>query len=277
MAAGELSDHAERQAKPGIVGIPVFMYHEIVESGQRSYSSPNLECCVTPEQFRDHLMQIRQGGYQVRSVRDIAEPGTCASLDHGVGITFDDGCSSDYEKAFPVLAEAGMRADFFLNTANIGKPGYMNWAQIEEMRRSGMAFHSHGHSHVALSMLSPRALERELAMPRKIMEDKLGCAVDFLAAPYGLLNRRVIQEAFRLGYRAVCNSRQWTATAGSRVINRAAVLRRTSAKEFGRLLRRDPLPYVMRSLRSAVFYAPRQMMLKIQPAWLTVQVLEEKG
>jgi len=193
------------------------------------------------------------------------------------GITFDDGCSSDYEKAFPLLLEAGIRADFFLNTATIGKPGYLNWEQVREMQKSGMAFHSHGHSHVVLSTLDQMAVEGELGMSRQILEDKLGCPVDFLAAPYGLLNRRVIREAFRLGYRGVCNSRQWTARVGNRCINRVAVLRQTSPWEFHRLLRCHPLPYVIRSLRSAIFYLPRQLLLRIQPAQLGVQVLEKQG
>jgi peptidoglycan/xylan/chitin deacetylase (PgdA/CDA1 family) len=277
MAAGQLSGGAKRRARPAIQGVPVFLYHEIVDDSEFSRRPQTEKYSVITQQFRDQLAQIKNSCYEVRSVRDIAESPDCIGQDRLAGITFDDGCSSDYEKAFPLLLEAGLRADFFLNTANIGKPGYLNWEQIQEMQKLGMAFHSHGHSHVVLSTLDRRAVERELGTSRKILEDKLGCSVDFLAAPYGLLNRRVIREAFRLGYRGVCNSRQWTARVGNRCINRVAVFRQTSPAEFRRLLQRHPVPYVIRSLRSAIFYLPRQILLRIQPAQLGVQVLEKQG
>jgi peptidoglycan/xylan/chitin deacetylase (PgdA/CDA1 family) len=257
--------------------VPVFLYHEIVDGSEFTCRPSNQKYAVTSGQLRDQLAQIKNGCYRIYSVRDIAESVDCIGHDRLAGITFDDGCSSDYEKAFPLLLDAGLRADFFLNTANIGKSGYLNWEQIREMQKSGMAFHSHGHSHVVLSTLDETAIKQELGTSRKILEDKLGCPVDFLAAPYGLLNRRVIRAAFRLGYRGVCNSRQWTARVGKRCINRAAVLRQTSPGEFHRLLRCHPAPYVIRSLRSAVFYLPKQLLLRIQPGQLGIQVLEKQG
>jgi peptidoglycan/xylan/chitin deacetylase (PgdA/CDA1 family) len=275
MAAGQLSSEAERRAWPAIQGVPVFLYHEIVDGSQFTCRPQIQKYAVSSEQFRDQLAQIKNGGYRVCSVRDIAESADSIGQDRLTGITFDDGCSSDYEKAFPLLSDAGLRADFFLNTANIGKPGYMNWEQVREMQKSGMAFHSHGHSHVVLSTLDQMALEGELGTSRKILEDKLACPVDFLAAPYGLVNRKVIREAFRLGYRGVCNSRQWTARVGNRCINRVVVYRQNSPGEFHRLLRCHPVPYVIRSLRSAILYLPRQFLLRIQPAQLGVQVLEK--
>ena len=273
MAAGPIGSETVRRTWPVIEGTPVFLYHEIAEERGCGSRSPNGKYAVTPRQFGDQLAEIRNGGYQVTSVREIALVAGGVGLNSLAGITFDDGCSSDYEKTFPLLLEAGLRADFFLNTANIGEPGYLNWEQVREMCKAGMAFHSHGHSHVALSRLNPVQLERELRVSRGILEDKLGSVVDFLAAPYGLLNRRVIREAFRLGYRGVCNSRQWTASWGNRCVNRVAILGQTSTEEFRRLLVRHPLPYILRSMRSAAVYLPRQVLLRIQPARLGVQVV----
>jgi peptidoglycan/xylan/chitin deacetylase (PgdA/CDA1 family) len=277
MAAGPIDSEAVRRSWPAIEGTPVFLYHEIADEGDDGPHSQKQKYAVTPRQFRDQLARIRNGGYQVCSVREIAEPSGSVRRNSLAGVTFDDGCCSDYEKAFPLLLEAGSRADFFLNTANIEKPGYLNWEQVREMCKAGMAFHSHGHSHVALSRLDPVHLERELRVSRGILEDKLGSAVEFLAAPYGLLNRRVIQEAFRLGYRGVCTSRQWTASWGNRCVNRVAILGRTSAEEFRQLLVCRPLPYILRSMRSAAIYLPKQILLRIQPTQLGVQVVTKHG
>lgn len=274
MAAGPIGSEAVRRTWPVIEGTPVFLYHAIADERDGNSHSPRQRYAVTSRQFRNQLAEIRNGGYQVASVKQIAQcaDGTGRSF---AGITFDDGCSSDYEKAFPLLVEAGLRADFFLNTVHIGAPGYLNWEQVREMSRAGMAFHSHGHSHVALSRLDRAHLERELRISREILQDKLGSAVEFLAAPYGLLDSRVIQEAFRLGYRGVCNSRHWTASWGNRCVNRVAILGQTSIEEFRRLLARHPLPYILRSIRSAAIYLPKQALLRIQPAQLGVQVVTE--
>jgi peptidoglycan/xylan/chitin deacetylase (PgdA/CDA1 family) len=277
MAESQLNSGSERRAWPAIQGVPIFLYHEIVDGSEFTSRPSNQKYTVTSRQLRDQLTQIKNGCYRVYSVRDIAESADCIGHNRLAGITFDDGYSSDYEKAFPLLLDAGILADFFLNTANIGKPGYLNWQQVREMQKSGMAFHSHGHSHVVLSTLDRVAVEHELGMSRQILEDKLGCPADFLAAPYGLLNRRVIRAAFHLGYRGVCNSRQWTARVGNRCINRVAVLGQTSPGEFHGLLRCNPAPYVIRSLRSAIFYLPRQLLLRIHPGQLGVQVLEKQG
>ena len=277
MAAGQLDNAVERRDWPALAGAPVFLYHKIVEGHESVSSSSNAKYSITSRQFRDQLAQIKNSCCRVRSVREIADCADYSERDLAVGITFDDGCISDYEKAFPLLLEASIRADFFLNTANIGTAGYLNWEQVREMQKSGMVFHSHGHSHVALSRLSQAALERELGTSRRILEDKLGCPVNILAAPYGLLNRRVVREAFRMGYRGVCNSRQWTTRIGNKCISRVAVLRQTSSEEFRRLIRRDPLPYLIRSLRSAALYVPKQILLRIQPGQLGVQVLERQG
>jgi len=273
MAAGPIGSEAVRRTWPVIEGTPVFLYHEIADECDSGSRSPNRKYVVTARQFRDQLAEFRNGGCQVSSVREIAQLTGAVGRNSLAGITFDDGYSSDYEKAFPLLLEAGLRADFFINSTNTREPVNLNWEQVQEICKAVMAFHSHGHSHVALSRLNPVQLERELRVSRGILEDKLGSAVDFLAAPYGLLNRRVIQEAFRLGYRGVCNSRQWTASWGNGCVNRVAILGRTSTEEFRRLLVRHPWPYILRSMRSAAVYLPRQVLLRIQPARLGVQVV----
>jgi peptidoglycan/xylan/chitin deacetylase (PgdA/CDA1 family) len=275
MAKGSIGKEAVRRRWPVLEGTPVFLYHEIAEERDCNARSSNWKYAVTPKAFRDQLEKIKRVGYQISSVREIAQGPDHLEPKLSVGITFDDGCSSDYEKAFPLLLEAGLQADFFLNTANIGKAGFLNWDWIREMQKAGMEFHSHGHSHVVLSRLTPGDLERELRSSREVLEDKLGKAVEFLAAPYGLLNRRVIQEAFRLGYRGVCNSRQWTASWGNRCVNRVAVLGRTSTQEFRRLLVRHPLPYILRSMRAAALYVPKHVLLRFQPSQLGVQVVTE--
>jgi len=159
-----------------------------------------------------------------------------------VVLTFDDGRATDYEVAFPLLLAAGARAEFFINTATIERAGYLTWSQIVEMHRGGMSFQSHAHDHVLLPGLPERLLRNELETSKRLIEDRVGRGVDFLAAPYGLLDRHVVGVAREVGYQAVCSSLSWPARPGGAIVNRVAVYRDTTAARFAGILGRQPSP-----------------------------------
>lgn len=277
MATRELSGRSAEKSRFGISGVPVLLYHALVRSSQGSAESREAKYEVSCATFQNHVRRVRESGWRVLSMKEILDAPGVSSSESAVGITFDDGFVSDYQEAFPVLVKERARGDFFVNTVNIGKSGYLSWEQIREMHAGGMGIHSHGHSHAALSLLPLDALRRELATSRKLLEDKLGSSVELIAAPYGLMNRRVIREAFAAGYRGVCNSRQWPAKLGSGSINRIAIYGSTSLKEFSDLLARRPGPYLRRLSRAVGIYFPRKLVLKFQPKLLGVIVQEESA
>src|SRR5436309_12842612 len=130
------------------------------------------------------LVAIREHGHRViwlyeSWTRGAAEPPARSP----VVLTFDDGRATDYKLAFPLLLAAGARAEFFINTATIGQPGYLAWGQVAEMHRAGMSFQSHAHDHVVLPGLPPRILKNELQTSKRLLEDRVGRGVDVLAAP----------------------------------------------------------------------------------------------
>lgn len=126
----------------------------------------------------------------------------------GAIYTFDDGLASDYTVAFPTLARAGARADFFVNPAQVGTPGYATWAQLREMADGGMSIQSHGldHRHF-LTELSPYHLREELRRSRLEIEERVGRPVSLLAPPGGRSPARLEQIAIECGYTHVLDSR----------------------------------------------------------------------
>jgi peptidoglycan/xylan/chitin deacetylase (PgdA/CDA1 family) len=256
-------------------GVPVLLYHEVVREHPEADGSEESKYGVTLTQFREQLGQILQLGRRVVLLRELSR-GLTAFEDGqpAVILTFDDGKASDYEAAFPALAERGMSAEFFVNTSTVGERGYLSWQQIAEMHRAGMSIQSHAHDHVALSPLPRIALERQLKTSKQILEDRLGSAVDYLAVPYGFWNRRVLSAAREAGYRAMCNSRNWPARPGAGLVSRTAVYRQTSSRDLARLLTGDAVSYGTRALREAFLYLPKQILLHFRPARLGVRVLE---
>ena len=276
MVAGQLVPAAFKYPRVRLAGVPIFLYHGLTNSEEAAAPARERNYWIRGARFKEHLDQIRQSGYRVWPLEELwhegrGTPSTSASQGNRwqaprVALTFDDGLTSAYEIAYPLLLEAGIRADFFVNTASIGKPGFLSWAQIIEMQRAGMSFQSHGHDHVYLTWLPASVLEGQLRDSKRILENQLGKPVDFLSVPYGDLNGRVTHVARYQGYRAVCGSWSWPARLGAPVVGRVAVNRRTTIGDFRRLLTGSPIPYVARAARACLIYFPKRLLLRFRPS-----------
>ncbi|GIX49572.1 MAG: hypothetical protein KatS3mg131_3783 [Candidatus Tectimicrobiota bacterium] len=161
----------------------------------------------------------------------------------GVGLTFDDGCESDYTVAFPELVKRGLKATFYVVTSYVGRRGYVQWHHLRELRRYGMEIGSHSATHPCFLDLSPRAMAEELRRSKRTLEDRLGEAVASFSVPFGFVNRQVIAAALAEGFETVCTSQTRLANpqASPRVYGRFAVRRTDSLGHFvGIVARRRP-------------------------------------
>jgi peptidoglycan/xylan/chitin deacetylase (PgdA/CDA1 family) len=123
-----------------------------------------------------------------------------------VVVTFDDGLEDNYTCAFPILKEMGVTAYFFILGSKVGAEGYMNWKQIIELKENGMVIGSHGMKHRILTRLSDEDLDYELRTSKTILEYNIKVTVDYLSIPRGFCNKKVVEKAREVGYRAVFTS-----------------------------------------------------------------------
>ena len=237
---------ALRFLRPRLSGVPIFNYHGLAESVPEDIPLAARPFWLSPTKFRSHLAHIRDNGFQAILLSELQEqaPESCK-----IALTFDDGLLTDYEAAFPLLLEFGMKATFFLNTATIGQAGYLDWAKIAEMQRHGMSFQSHGSRHVDLTVLPTPVLDAELMESKKVLEHRLDRPVDLIAAPCGVLDGRVVNRALAAGYRAVCSTRCLPARPGATVLTRITLHRDISVGEFHSFLTGEFLPYARRLSR----------------------------
>lgn len=164
---------------------------------------------ASPETFAAHLDHF-QATVDIVDLRDIFEtPEPISSGRPRVALTFDDGYADNYEYAFPLLAERGLTATFFVTVGFLERDAdVMNrlaviwrtprdelsplaWPQVEEMRAAGMRFGSHTWSHPNLSELSPVQAASELEHSKAILEDRTGARVDAIAYPFGKWRQHV--------------------------------------------------------------------------------------
>jgi peptidoglycan/xylan/chitin deacetylase (PgdA/CDA1 family) len=252
-----------------IAGVPILDYHRIVPTG--SSPIPGDRFAVHESEFRAQLPLLRDLNAAVVAPEDIAAGRPPMK---SVALTFDDGYSSHYEIAFPLLREFGLSGTFFVITSRVGAGEFLDWTMAAEMARCGMRFGSHAHSHVVLTTLSREQLKEELRVSRHLLEQRLSCVTEVLAVPYGFCDQHVLDAAWESGYRVVCTSRPWPARGGERVLPRVGVSQQTSLSEFRKLVENDRAVYLGLWARDCALAIPRYVFVRLKPELLGVRTVE---
>jgi peptidoglycan/xylan/chitin deacetylase (PgdA/CDA1 family) len=194
--------------------VVVLCYHSIsAEPGAAS---------ATPETFDQHLRWLK-AHCAIVPFNCVADAAQYERRDRPVvSITFDDGYADNYEYAFPSLRRHGAPATFFLTAGFLERDLHvvrrfqrlcraaegmrpLEWAQVREMRQSGMEFGAHTYSHPNLARLTRDGAEAELRRSKDILEERLGAPVNAMAYPFGIPRRHFTREtmdvASAVGYR----------------------------------------------------------------------------
>ena len=219
--------------------LPILMYHE-VEDGKSSEKRYTVATTDFERQLR-HLQESRYATILLdEHFHGRTVPGT-----NRVAITFDDSHLCHYAKSFPLLAEHGLRATFFVVTDFIGQDKrWLTREHILAMRRGGMSIQSHTHTHRFLDTLSESGIREELGTSKALLEDWLGEEITILSCPGGRYNPAVLEMAATLGYKAVCTSVPGLASTVSRhdavpMLPRFLMTGNTSFADFERMIRAD--------------------------------------
>jgi peptidoglycan/xylan/chitin deacetylase (PgdA/CDA1 family) len=185
--------------RPPLPATVALMYHAL---GEAAGAGADPRYTVERARFVGHMALCARAGGAVVSARDWLAGRA------GVIVTFDDGDVSNHRLAFPFLADAQATADFFVNPAQVGTPGYATWAELREMSDGGMSIQSHGLDHrVFLTELPPARLREDLRRARLEIEEHVGRPVTLLAPAGGREPPALAPIAREVGYTHVLNSR----------------------------------------------------------------------
>lgn len=255
--------------RPALAGVPVFLYHGLTDGAAPPVEARERKYWVPVRSFEQQLAAVRKNAFRAAMLDEVLAGPAATALAARVVFTFDDGRISDYTRAFPRLQQAGIRAHFFVNTSLIGRAGYLDWSQMRQMSAAGMSFESHGCEHLDMSVLGPRRLRAQLSDSKRILEDGLGVPVRYFGAPYGSVCRAVIEAARQAGYRAVCTSRNLPTRSGAATVNRIAIYSGTTAAGLEGLLLGEPAAFAGRLIRSAMLWAPKQVLRGVRALQLS--------
>lgn len=184
--------------------VPILCYHRL--GGTASKMS------VAPASFEAQMSWLVTNGYRVVRLSDLGEflAGRKPLPQRSVVLTFDDGYASFHRFAYPVLKRHGLPATLFVYTDFVGAGDALSWAQLQEMRASGLVdVQSHSKSHRNLVERQPAEsearylanLDAEMRVSRELLQRRLpGLDVRHLAYPFGDADGPVIERARENGY-----------------------------------------------------------------------------
>lgn len=181
------------------VKLPILMYH-YVSTPPVDADVYRLDLSTPPNLFAAQLDRLQAEGYTTISLYQLL-----AHLTQGaplppkpVVITFDDGYRDNYENAFPLLAERGMTATFFVVTDFIDeqRPLYLSWEMAREMLAAGMSIESHGRNHATLEGQDDDYLVWQALGSLETLQYELGVRPRFISYPAGDYDGRTI-DVFR--------------------------------------------------------------------------------
>ncbi len=139
-----------------------------------------------------------------------------------VVITFDDGYEETYTVAWPLLKRFGFPATVFVAPAEVGMSGFVTWVQLVEMATDAMTIGSHTMHHAYLPLVGDEGLREELVESKRVIEQRIGRAVQFVSYPVGGFTPQVQALAKQAGYAAACTTNR---AAPRAVLDRYALRR----------------------------------------------------
>lgn len=240
-------------------GLRVLTYHAFGDRRRDAF-------CVSAKAFE---AQMRYLAHRAMAI-DLNEferqvNGATRSDGDRVLVTIDDGLNSVRDIALPILREYQIPAVVFASAGLVGldggkgasgpAEGYMDWSDLEQLLKYGVAVQSHGWAHHALTRLSATGLNEALVGSRTLLEQRLGRAVFAFAYPYGTradFNADIARAADRAGYRLAFTSQHGQVDMGidRHLLPRVKVEGGEGIATFAALIKGglDPWRWVDRSL-----------------------------
>jgi len=197
--------HAAATAAPTNEAV-ILCYHRFADTVADSMT-------VRKSTFLDHIEAIRQSGAHVIPLADLVahHQGKLATLPpKPVVITIDDGHRSVYEVMAPMVEKLNWPMTLFIYPSAISNASYaMRWEQIKRLQDTGhfnVQSHTYWHPNLVRErkQQSPADFQRfamnQLERSRKVLQDRMGQPVSFLAWPFGMLDEGLMSMAAEAGY-----------------------------------------------------------------------------
>ena len=160
-------------------GIISLMYHRFEEN---KYPSTNIRM----NDFINHLKIIEENGIRFVNPKNFENEMKNNKKDRKILLTIDDGFSSFYQNAWPILKKKKIPFILFVSTREVGAFNYMTWEQIREIDKEDFVeIGNHSHTHEYLVDENKRLILEDIKTSISIFKKELGKNSEFFSYPFG--------------------------------------------------------------------------------------------
>ncbi|KAH7127515.1 putative xylanase/chitin deacetylase [Dactylonectria macrodidyma] len=124
------------------------------------------------------------------------------TTENTIALTFDDGPFAYTEELLDILAEAGIKATFFINGNNWASI-YDYTSTVQRMISDGHQVGSHTWDHPYLTSLGPSEIEEQMTKLEVALVDILGYYPTYMRPPFYDYNDQVLETIGSLGYHVI--------------------------------------------------------------------------
>lgn len=198
-------------------------------------SSPNAS--LRNQQFLEQADELTSGGYHVVPLPTIIDAlATGKTLPpRTIAITFDGADRSIMDTAVPALIERDLPFTVFIPAARIGKAPYMDWDDLQSLKKTGLVhFGIHPSDYARMGGASDEDIRRQINNSLSIVRKKLDVRASLLAYPFGEYGSNFQKIAKDMGFKAAFGQNSGVAYAGD---NLFALPRFTQTERYGDLER----------------------------------------
>ena len=155
------------------------MYHRFEEN---KYPSTNIKV----EDFIKHLNIIEENKISFINPNNFEYELKNNKTQRKMLLTIDDGFSSFFDNAWPILKKKKIPFILFVSTREVGSFNYMTWDQIKELSKENFVeIGNHSHTHEYLVDENNNFIKKDIEKSITIFKDKLGKNSNFFSYPFG--------------------------------------------------------------------------------------------
>ena len=160
-------------------GIISLMYHRFDEN---KYPSTNIRM----NDFLEHIKIIEENNINFINPKNFENELKNNKTQRKILLTIDDGFSSFYENAWPILKKKKIPFILFVSTREVGAFNYMTWDQIREISKENFVeIGNHSHTHEYLVEEKSELIKNDIEKSISIFKKELGKNSDFFSYPFG--------------------------------------------------------------------------------------------
>ncbi len=160
-------------------GLISLMYHRFEEN---KYPSTNIRI----HDFKKHIKILQENNIRFINPKNFENEIKNNKKQRKILLTIDDGFSSFYQNAWPLLKKEKIPFILFVSTREVGAFNYMTWDQIKEISKEDFVeIGNHSHTHEYLVDESRDLILDDIQKSISIFKDQLGKNSDFFSYPFG--------------------------------------------------------------------------------------------